>query len=85
MSIPLIDALRMADLPPGVYRERLDGRDVEVRVSDHDTPTPEFREQVMQLPPGELPRSPIGTGLAWPGRTLPPDPPVIPDDTEVTE
>jgi hypothetical protein len=80
MSSLLADALRQADLQPGrVYRERVNGWTVEVRVLD-DLPSPELAAQVMLQPWVEFPFAAAGTVLASPG-TLPlPDPPVIPAD-----
>jgi hypothetical protein len=86
MSIPLIDALRMADPEPGVYRERLNGKTVVVQViaGTDDAPTPELAEQVMLLPWFESPFRAVGTVKAQPGPISLPDPPIIPDD-EPTE
>jgi hypothetical protein len=86
MSIPLVDALRMVNLKPGVYRERVNGLDVELTVSADDAPTPELAEQVMLLPWFESPELPGGFIVrATPGPLSLPDPPVIPPDDEATE
>ena len=81
MSIPLCDALRMVNLEPGrVYRERVNGLDVELKVSADDRPTPELAEQVMLSPWLESPFRAVGTVKAFPGPISLPDPPIIPED-----
>ncbi len=80
MSVPLADALRQVDLQPGrVYRERVNGWTVEVRVLD-DGPSPELAAQVMLQPWVEFPFAAAGTVLARPGALPLSDPPVIPAD-----
>ena len=82
MSLSLAEALRLVELQPGqIYREKVNGWTVEVRVLA-DTPTPELAEQVMLQPWVDFPFTPKVTIQATAG-TLPlPDPPVIPSDEE---
>ena len=55
MSMSLAEALRLTELQPGrVYRERVNGWTVEVRVL-HETPSPELAAQVMLQPWVEFP------------------------------
>jgi hypothetical protein len=82
MSLSLADALRLVELRPGqIYREKVNGWTVEVRVLD-DAPAPELAAQVMLQPWVDFPFTPQLTIRATPG-TLPlPDPPVIPSEEE---
>ncbi|MBM4071387.1 MAG: hypothetical protein FJ271_20980 [Planctomycetes bacterium] len=55
MSLPLADALRLVDLEPGhIYRERVNGFTVEVRVLA-DSPATELSEHIMLQPWVDLP------------------------------
>jgi hypothetical protein len=85
MSQTLAEALSQVDLQPGhTYREKVNGRTVEVRVLE-DEPSPELAAQVMLQPWVEFPFNPVGTVRATLG-TLPlPDPPVIPSDDGESE
>jgi hypothetical protein len=96
MTLSLAEALRLvngANLQPGqTYHERVNGKTVEVRVledngptPEDDGPTPELMEQVMLQPWVEFPFNATGTVRAQPGQLPLPDPPVIPEDDEVSE
>ena len=86
MSIPLIDALRMADPEPGVYRERMNGKTIVVQViaETDDEPTPELAEQVMLSPWVWFPDPPGGFSVrANPGSIDLPGP-ITFDETDLT-
>ncbi len=78
MSITLAEALSQVDLQPGrVYREAVNGNQVEVHVSADDQPTPELAEQVMMLPWWDVPFCGTAVVTATPGPVSWPDPPII--------
>ncbi len=79
MRLSLAEALVHVDLQPGhTYREKVNGRTVEVRVLD-DAATPELADQVMLEPWVEFPFSPMGTVTANQG------PPQLPQPFALTE
>jgi hypothetical protein len=64
MDLSLAEALVHVDLQPGrTYREKVNGRTVEVRVLD-DAGSPELADQVMLEPWAEFPFTPLATATA---------------------
>ena len=91
MGMTLADALKQVDLEPGrLYRERVNGKTVVLRVIADPVPAEEQEASEPDGPPYLLPwfELPWGPGvevIAQPGPISWPDPPIVPPDYEAEE